>query len=279
MAEIDPRLVRVSVEIGSEIRQYTDIAIRATGVKAANPLQGECEVLITNVEKSVRDYLLTETSPFNENRSQKRIMLEVGRVSTGYSLLYEGNIFKTSVSQPPDQTIRIKCLTGQFQKSSIVTNSIPGNIPLSQVAQQVAQDIGAVLVFEATDRNISNYSFTGSSTKQVDKLAEVPGIDAYVDNRQLIVKNNNRPLSGRVFRVTPRNGLVGIPETNEFGLKITMLFDARIVLGGRLELETDRYPSLSGRYSIYKLSYNIANRETPFYLIADVTRENARSRL
>ena len=172
MAEIDPRLMRVSIEIDGQIRRYTDLTMRATGIKAANPIQGECEVLITNLEKSVRDYILTETSPFNENRGQKSISVEVGRRSTGYSLLYEGNIFKSTVSQPPDQTIRIKCLTGQFQKNNIVINSIGGNVPLSQIAEQVAQDIGAALVFEATDRLISDYSFTGSATKQVEKLAQ-----------------------------------------------------------------------------------------------------------
>ena len=279
MADIDPRLLRVSIDVDREIRRYDQLAIVAQGVKAANPNQGECEVSITNLERSVRDYLLTETSPFNNNRGQKRIMVEAGRQSTGYSLLYEGTIFRATVSQPPDQRISIKCLTGQFQKSNIVVNSISGNVPLSEIAAQVARDIGTGLIFEATERLISDYSFTGSATRQVDKLDEVPGVNVYVDNRNLVVKNDNTPLSGRTLLLTPDNGLIGIPEPTEFGLRITSLYDNRIALGGMIELRTRRYPSLSGRYVIYQLNYHLTNRDTPFYLVSETRRSDARSRL
>ena len=254
------------------MRFYDELAITAQGTKFANPNQGQCVIAMTNLSGSVRDFILTETSPFNRNPSSKRITLEAGRVSTGLSLLYSGNIFRSTISQPPDQVITIKCLTGQFMKSETVATSIPGTLPLNRIVEQVAKDAGLAFENQASDRNISNWNFTGSALKQINKLAQVPGIDAFVDNDQLVVKNIQDPLRGRVRVLTPETGMIGIPQPNEQGLKVTMLYDNQTQLGGMLEIRSNRYPAFNGRYVIYKLSFNIANRDTPFYLIADVRR-------
>ena len=51
-----------------------------------------------------------------------------------------------------------------------------------------------------------------------------------------------------------------------------MLFDNQTVIGGAIELESDLYPLLNGRYVIYKLQFQLANRDTPFYLTAECRR-------
>ena len=43
-------------------------------------------------------------------------------------------------------------------------------------------------------------------------------------------------------------------------------------LGIELMLESERYPSLTGRYRIYKIGYQLTNRDLPFYLTIDANR-------
>ena len=274
MADIDRRLVRVGIEVSGRMRFYDQLAITAQGTKFANPNQGECTISITNLSQSVRDFIATETSPFNNNPSQKRIILEAGRESTGLSLLYSGNIFRSTIGQPPDQVITIKCLTGQFMKGRTVATALPGTIPLSRIVQQVATDAGLVAENQAPERNISNWNFTGSALKQIEKLADVPNINAFVDNDRLIVKNATSALTGRLRVLSPQTGLIGIPEPTDRGLKVTMLYDNQTQLGGALEIRSNRYQAFNGRYIIYKLGFSIANRDTPFYLIAEVIRQS-----
>ncbi len=272
MADIDPRLLRVGIQVGQSMRFYDQLAITATGTKFTSPNQGECTVTITNLEKSVRDFILTETSPFNRNPRQKRITVEAGRESTGASLIYTGNIYRSTITQPPDQTISIKCLTAQFQKGVMVANTYGGMTPLSRIAQQVATDLGLRLVFQATEKQIGNYTFTGSATNQVEKLGEAGAVNAFIDNDTLTVKDRTRPLNGRLRVLTPETGLIGIPQPTEQGIKVTMLYDNQTVTGGQLDLVSNLYPALSGRYLIYKLSFNLTNRDTPFYLTAEANR-------
>ena len=81
--ELDPRLLRVGFEIGGQLKLYDDLAITASGTKYANANQNECELKITNLDKETRDYLLTDSSPFNKNKTRKILTVEAGRVSTG----------------------------------------------------------------------------------------------------------------------------------------------------------------------------------------------------
>ena len=280
--ELDPRLIRISFEIDGFRRSYggnpeetgnDELAISVQGTKFSNPIQGECTVQITNLTREIRDFLLTEGSPYmNQNRNEREIRVEVGRVSTGLALLYVGGIFRTSVTQPPDQTVTIQCKTKQFQKTDIVTNSFSGNVPLSQIAEQVATDLNTELEFRATDTMIANYSFSGSTTKQVDKLDAVIGISAFVDDEALVVIDEPREAAAQARFLTPMTGLVGIPVPTEQGIKVTMMYDQQTINGGLINLQSVRYATYNGTYRIYKLSYHITNRDTPFYLIAECQR-------
>lgn len=274
MAALDPRIMRISIEVRGQIRSYTDVAITATGTKFTNTTQGECNITVANLRKDVTDFILTETSPFNRNRTPKIVTLEAGRQSTGLSLVYSGNIFRSSISQPPDSILSIRALTLQFQKGNIVTRSLPANTSLSSIAQRVADDVGLPLNFQADNKQVGNYSFVGSAAQQLNKLADLSNIDVFADGGQMIVKNRGQAIQGKVRRLNSSTGLIGVPTFTEAGARITMLYDSQVVIGGELDITSEQYPALSGRYEVYKLAYNLANRDTPFYYTADCRRLN-----
>jgi len=269
---LDPRILRVNVEVNNQLRSYQDIAITVTGTKYTSPNQGECNITLTNLRKEVSDYILTETSPYNSNRTPKSISVEAGRVSTGLTLLYSGNIFRSSIGQPPDSVLSIRALTGQFQKGNIVGRSITPTTSLSRIAQQVAGDLGLSLDFQATDKESTNYQFSGAAIKQIDKIEEIADVDAFVDNKRLIVKDKGQPRMGKVRNINADTGMVGVPTFTEQGARITFFYDAQTVVGGRLNVVSRQYPALTGSYVIYKLNYTLTNRDTPFYYTAECSR-------
>lgn len=273
--ELDPRIVRVGVEVDGRMKFYEGLNITASGTKYANANQNECEVKITNVDKATRDYLLTETSPINDNRTPKRLIVQAGRKSTGVSTLYEGDITSAVGSQPPDIIVCIKAKTGDFQKGNIVGRSANGKTPLSNIAKNVANDLGLKLDFQATEKQISNYSHSGAALKQVDRLGTTGAVSAYINNGVLVVKDINVPLKGRTRVLNIDTGMIGIPEFTEQGIKVKMLFDNQTDLGYGLEITSIMNPAANGLYVVYKLGYEVANRDTPFYLLAEATRQTS----
>ena len=272
MNAFDPRILRIGIEVNGQLKTYDDLAVTVSGCKFANPLQNECEVKITNLDKATRDYLLTETSPFNKNRTRKTLRVEAGRVSTGTALVYEGDIITAVGSQPPDITLSIKCATGDFQKGNIVAKSAGSKTSLRNLSKGVAKDLGLTLVYEAKDKQIANYSFTGGALKQVGRLGDAGMVNAYVDDGKLVVKDFNIPLLGQTRELNIDTGMIGIPEFTEHGVKVKMLYDNQTTLGSGLNITSIMNPAINGLYSVYKLSFELASRDNPWYYIAEAVR-------
>lgn len=270
--ELDPRLLRIGIEINGQLKLYEGLAMTASGTKYANANQNECEVKITNLDQATRDYLLTETSPFNKNKRRKILTVEAGRKSTGYSLVFAGDITNAVGAQPPDITLTLKAATGDHAKGDIIATSQPGVAPLQNIAAKVAQDLGASLAFQAKPKQISNYSFTGSKVKQIEQLGAMGRVNAYLDDTTLVVKEFNAPLEKRTRELNLDTGMIGIPEFTEQGIKVKMLFDNQTVLGGGINITSKLNPAANGLYTVFKLGFELASRDTPFYYIAECTR-------
>lgn len=276
MGSFDPRILRIGVEIGGQMNVYDGLWVTASGKKFANPLQNECEIRIANLRKESRDYLLTETSPFNDTQQRKRVFVDAGRESFGTFRVFEGDITACSPSQPPDITLTLKAKTGQFSKGNVIAQAHAPSTALSEIARAVAASLSLPLVFEAKDKNIANYSFTGGALRQVDKLAQAGGVSAYVDDDTLIVRDYNVPLNQVTHTLNSKSGLIGIPEPTEQGVRVKFFLDPATKLGGELVLESEINPSVNGSYVIYELAFDLSTRDVPFYYIAECKRKGAK---
>lgn len=268
MASIDGRKVRVSFEIDGKLRSYEGLNIHASGTKFANPNSDECVIKIANLKREVLDYLATETSPFNANKKPKTVIIEAGRESYGYSEIYRGNIQTVSISQPPDVMLEVHALTGIFQATQTTSKTAPAKTTIQALAQGVASDLGASLTFEAQNKSIANFIFAGGTLEQIKALADLGIIDAYLDGRTLVVKDKHIPLNGKVRVLRKDTGMIGVPQFTEFGIKATFLLDNQTVIGGALDIKSEINPAIDGKYAIYKLEFEIATHETPFYYTA-----------
>src|SRR5690606_14360833 len=136
----------------------------------------------------------------------------------------------------------------------------------------LAQAENAILNFQATDKNIPNYSFGGSSSDQIKLLNSLGGINVFYDNGILYVKDSGKPLINAIKIVNSRTGMIGIPEFTEQGLKVKFLYDNQTLLGGTMRVQSEQYKAINGDYIIYKLGFELSTRETPFYYIAEGQR-------
>ena len=64
MNEIDPRIVKLALIIGDEVRWYEGLSIEAKGIKVSNTIMGQCEITILNLRRDIREKILQDTNPF-----------------------------------------------------------------------------------------------------------------------------------------------------------------------------------------------------------------------
>lgn len=274
MTDIDQRILRIGVEVSGQMNWYEGLQMTARGSKVVSDVQNKCAVTITNLSSAVRNYILTETSPFNKNRTPKKLIVEAGRKSTGTARLFVGDITSSSPTQPPDIGLSLHAQTGAFKKGEVVGRSGLAREKLSALAGRIKTDVGAeTLVFEVQDdKFIANYSFSGATLRQVNALAEAGGVDAYLDDETLVVKDRGKPLRNRTKVIDNTSGMIGIPEATERGVKVRILFDLQTDLGGRIDLTSELNPALDGNYTIFKIDFDLASRDTPWYLDVEASR-------
>lgn len=273
MASIpDLRRIRFGIEISGRINWYEGLRVRAGGTKFANAQQNECTLTVSGLSMSTRDHLLTETSPFNSNRTPKRLIIEAGRVSTALFRIFIGDIVSAEPSAPPDVDVIIKAKTQSAQSSNVVAIASGPISKLSAISQRVADEIGLGLDFQALDKNISNFSYTGAALKMVNLLQDSGGVRAFIDDETLIVKNYGSALSGRIRILGADTGMVGIPKATEKGLDVTFLIDSESLLGGMIRLDSKMNKSLNGDYVIDQLKFDVASHEDPFFYTATCSR-------
>lgn len=264
----DLRRIRFGIEISGRINWYEGLRVRASGTKFANAQQNECTLTVSGLSMSTRDHLLTETSPFNSNRTPKRLIIEVGRVSTALFRIYIGDIVSAEPTSPPDVDIVIKAKTQSAQAGNVVAISSGPLSKLSAVSQRVADEIGLGLDFQALDKNISSFSYTGAALKMVNLLQESGGVRAFIDDELLIVKNYGQALAGRLRILGANTGMVGIPKATEKGVDVTFLIDSESLLGGILRLDSKINKSINGDYVIDQLKFDVASHDDPFFYTA-----------
>ena len=264
----DLRRIRFGIEISGRINWYEGLRVRAGGTKFANAQQNECTLTVSGLSMSTRGHLLTETSPLNSNRTPKRLIIEVGRVSTALFRIFIGDIVSAEPSAPPDVDVIIKAKTQSAQAGNVVAIASGPISKLSAISQRVADEIGLGLDFQALDKNISNFSYTGAALKMVNLLQDSGGVRAFIDDETLIVKNYGSALAGRIRILGADTGMVGIPKATEKGLDVTFLIDSESLLGGMIRLDSKMNKSLNGDYVIDQLKFDVASHEDPFFYSA-----------
>ena len=269
---IDPRILRVGVEVSGKINYYEDLNIVVGCTKFANAIENECTVKIQNLSKQVRDYILSETSPFNKSKTPKRLIVEAGRESTGSSVVFVGDIISASPSQPPDIALTIKAQTKNTSKGDIVTKSQDAQASMRTIASGIASDLDLSLIFEAMNKNISNFNFTGGVLKQVEKLAESGLVNVFVDDDKMVVKDKGVPLKSQAQVISAESGMIGLPSISAQGVKVKYLFSNLSVIGGSLIVDSKINTAANGTYEIYKMTYELASRDNPFYITAEAKR-------
>ena len=155
MPAFDPRILRIGIEVDGQLRVYDDLWMSATISKFANPLQNEAEVKIANLTRDARDFLLTETSPFNQLKKPRKLFIEAGRESIGAFALFQGDITEGTPSQPPDIILTLKAKTKQAAKGIVLAQAYGAREQLSTIAKGVADALGLAMVFEAQDKAIA----------------------------------------------------------------------------------------------------------------------------
>lgn len=293
--EINQRKLQLKIGNLESDEVYTfnedaNISIRCK--KTALSLQNVATITIDNIRQDLRNYLI---GGFNEwdarNQKQPFVPVEfyIGRArATSYGAgsdgahmrrIYVGSIHTTSMTQPPDVSVQMNCVSSLIDQNVAGTGFITQLIPRSGTFKDLFMLLGEMMnsvepFYEATINPqvsaskfsqllLQSYSLTGA----VAFLAGLfpSEILIFIDDDKLYAVDKGAPLKGATVDITAESGMIGIPAITPWGVQFKTLADVPCRIGGAVNLISVMNPSVNGQYVITQAEYEVTSRETPFY--------------
>ena len=269
----DPILLTATIEIGDKVVTFDQsFSITVKCSKFAGKKQNNAQVTIANISEDLRNKILMESSNFSKNRAKKHITIMAGRASIGMETIFFGDIASpVKISQPPDITLSIESNTLNSSKFKTHSSSKNGSVKLSVLAKEIATELGLGLKLIAKDSTVQGFHHVGSQSELIVKLSEASRKNVFVDDSILIVREHNQPIGAAVL-CSSDSGMVGIPELNEHGVIITMLYNYAYRLGGQIQLKSKLNPTLDGNYHIFKIDYDLSSKGQNFLVRLECKR-------
>ena len=272
---MDKRICYVQIQTPSGDKEIHNISMHGRVVRKMSETGSDAEVSIANLSREDVEYLTTYTSPYVDQSKKKRINIFAGYESTGVGMIFSGDIYSALPDGLPDTWLNIKAKTEYYNQQNIITFTQP-RTNTKTLATNIAEQLGISLVWRSKSQKvIDSFNYTGSKAQLLYRLNQADNFYAYIDNNTLYVvdKDDQPPQTssttkedGTIKLINKNSGLIGIPEPDEYGVKIKILLDPAVALGDWFKLESERLPIVNGFYQVYEMTYDFATREAQYYI-------------
>ncbi len=202
------------------------------------------------------------------------------RITAGYrgleAVLFDGVIHR--VQRKREQMRRVcridltSFAAGANVLGGIAVRSYAGNESVARMVRDLAADVGlGVGPLDAipTGAAVPNFAWAGSATQALDSLLGRFGLTWYEDAGTLRVNAPGRPqLDLDNVVISPKTGMIGIPERTDEGAKVKTLLNPRHKIGSTVVLESE---TLSGIWKVVSYHHKGDNwDEGPFETALDL---------
>jgi hypothetical protein len=301
MNTLKVRVLKVTFTMpdGHTIEFNQSISIHVNVTKDALSVQNHATIELTNIPATLRSSLLSEFTAFNRKLLEEglqsqpyiNVVIEAGYKANTTNLapvayyggsgvndsavIFHGQVTMCSITNgPPNMTIRIECFTNQLAKANQNINQSPNGYTFKQyviwAGNQMGYDNAHIYCnTKFDDDKIDNFARQNNVAEglimYIQHLHD-PAVSAYIDDDILYVKNQfdvNNPSQS-----TTITQFVGAPSWSEYGVHFITLFNPLIRIGQSVTIKSVMNKTLNNTYGIAQLEYDLASRETPFYIKA-----------
>lgn len=264
------RVFTIDFETKSGVKSISGLNCTFSVSKSFQASMNEAQIAIDGLTTEDINYLTTINTFQNGQQQRKKI-----RITSGYednaSLIFSGEIKEALPTSPPDRTLQITAYSGQNAKL-LPLNKVAKNTTSSQVAQEIASDIGLTLVNNAKTVNITSFYSVGVGYDAIEALNRIKGITAFVDDEKLYLYNSDYSGS-RTAIFSIESGLIGQPQVTTYGCDITVLMYPKLKSGDIFEVKSSTIPLANGLYQAMKLTHAGQSRGNDWYTKIEGRRE------
>lgn len=260
------KLIQVTFTSGSNSFQPIQISGLRTFchvVAAGNFTMAECDLVIYGMTLSDMNQLSTLGWKIDQSGGGKpnadKIDVYAGD-ENGMSHVYQGGIYAaySDFQGGPNIPFHVVAMMGSAQ-AGMMTKPISINNKSADVAgimSQIAQNAGLQFENNGVNIKIAYPYLPGTPKDQAFQLAKHAGINIALDRGTLAIwpQSGNRQQSATV---TPTTGLVGYPAWSSEGVRLKMLYNPDLYMGGQLIVQGSAITPANNTWTITRLEHNL----------------------
>jgi|9_EtaG_2_1085328.scaffolds.fasta_scaffold00289_6 hypothetical protein len=271
------RVLKVGFSFKGQAVEYDDLYITASGMKCVTSSKNNANVVIANLSQEMANYLMVNTSPYSKNKDKIGMYILVGRETLGITKFFVGDVSTAEPYGDSDQYLKINCVTGGNNRFDTVFRSLDDMQKLSTIAKKIAEDNQLKLNFKIPDKNVMGYSYRGSKVDQINELQKLADANVYQNNELLNVLPYNKSLNDQGIKLTDDLILSNSLSVSDEGLSVKILYDARVDISCRVEIESESRSIYNGIYVVNKINFQLSNQDRQFYLQLALTKQEQSS--
>jgi hypothetical protein len=248
-------------------------------------LQNTATVEVSNIGEDLRVALLSQFTAYQKRQASAGqtaldwigVVIEAGYYTADgkgaqTAVIYRGEVVQCDlVSPPPTITVRITAYTRQQDKTKFVQDPAPYKTTFSNYIKWAAGQMGLGSSYKLDSvhagdivTNPARSRYTASSLVWDIQDYYKPDVAAYIDDDFLYVIDRNKVVNPK--NVTEIDTFIGTPNWTEWGVDFKSMFDLTVKIAGAVKLKSSLNPGLNNNYVITRLDYELASRDTPFYV-------------
>lgn len=209
----------------------------------------ELNLNITGLTVSKLEEMATCCSCFADPIILNRVEIYAG-YGNNSGLIFAGNITgATPNTNNANYSISIKAIAGFNEMINTIKNySFSGEVSVLAICQQFAKDLGFVLLQGENINNIfiNNYYYENHSiVDNIRYLANITGLDIYIDYNSLIVKKKSQPVKNYKTFIVDKYNLIGAIRPNDRGCECDIRLNPFIKTGMLVNLKNTTYPTMN----------------------------------
>lgn len=264
-----------------------DLNLRVNIEKNVLALQNSATVEVSNLGQTLRQDMTTQFTAYQKRQSASgnAQLAWVGmQIEAGYidskgnvktSVIFKGEVVQLDNSEaPPNISVRIRAYTRQQDKTKFVTDPAPSNSTYEQYVNWAAGQMGITANLQGLSDRLKGASVQNAAMSRYTASALLwdiqdyykPDVAAFVDDDVLYVMDRNAVINPQ--EIVAIDQFVGVPGWYDWGVELKVLFNTAIKVAHAVDLTSVINPGINHKYVITRLEYDLASRDTPFYIKA-----------
>lgn len=226
----------------------------------------QATIVITGLTRDKMSFLSTSYQYWTEHPIFNRIVID-GGYEGQHGILFDGNITECIPNlDNADYNITLKCVSmyNTFN-NAIASVNVNGLATVNEIARKIASKMinskgetgGIVVVSSISDEyKVADFNMPETSPiNQMRHLASMSGVNIYVENDRMYIKENDAPHNGiGTFNIDP-SMIVGTVVPTDKGCVVKIRMNPYVACGMNVNLKTYRFPLINGN-KYWLASYN-----------------------